>query len=74
MAVLQAGYGLGKEEAYKTYAFWENVCQETDLYDLDGQSSLDDALPMTCLYYRLQQASYLPAEPDLGSVAENAAR
>lgn len=74
MFTYQQGYDQGQDAAYGQWATWEEVCQEEDLDKLGGESSAAEPWPVTCLYYRLQQDSYLPAEPDLGESPENPAR
>ena len=76
LAVLQVGHSLGRDQAFGQWAAWEEICQEHDLDALgaDGTIPYDDPWPVTCIFYRLQQTSYLAAEPDLGSAAENSAR
>ena len=74
MFTYQKGYDQGQDAAYSQWATWEQDCQHQDLDKLGTTASADEPWPVTCLFYRLQQASYLLAEPDLGSAAENPAR
>ncbi len=74
MFTYQEGYDQGQDAAYGQWAAWEDDCQQQDLDKLDRGSSIDDPWPVTCFYYRLQQASYLPAEPDLRLQAPDPAR
>ena len=74
MVTYQQGYDQGQDAAYSQWAAWEDDCQQQDLDKLGSGSSADEPWPVTCLYYRLHQASYLPAEPVLGEVAEKPAR
>ena len=74
MFAYQKGYDQGQDAAYGQWAAWEDDCQQQDLDKLGTTASAAEPWPVTCLFYRLQQASYLPAEPDFGKVPENQAR
>ena len=74
MVTYEKGYDQGQDAAYGQWAAWEEVCQEEDLDKLGSELSAAEPWPVTCLYYRLQQASYLPAVPNFGSAADNPAR